>query len=171
MPIKVLVVDDSALIRALLKEIIQADPALELVGLAPDAYVARELIKQLNPDVLTLDVEMPRMDGLTFLEKLMRGHPMPVLMISSLTEPGSEATFRAMELGAVDFVAKPKLGIREGMQAYAEEICDKLKAASLARAGRRAGPPADHRHREADCHRRLDRRHRGDQGCAVGPAG
>lgn len=139
MPIKVLVVDDSALIRALLKEIIQADPALELVGLAPDAYVARELIKQLNPDVLTLDVEMPRMDGLTFLEKLMRGHPMPVLMISSLTELGSEATFRAMELGAVDFVAKPKLGIREGMQAYAEEICDKLKAASLARLRPRMG--------------------------------
>lgn len=139
MPIKVLVVDDSALIRALLKEIIQADPAFELVGLAPDAYVARELIKQLNPDVLTLDVEMPRMDGLTFLEKLMRGHPMPVLMISSLTELGSEATFRAMELGAVDFVAKPKLGIREGMQAYAEEICDKLKAASLARLRPRMG--------------------------------
>lgn len=133
MPIKVLVVDDSALIRALLKEIIQADPELELVGQAPDAYVARDLIKQLNPDVLTLDVEMPRMDGLTFLEKLMRGRPMPVVMISSLTEHGSEATFRAMELGAVDFVAKPKLGIREGMQAYAEEICDKIKAASLAR--------------------------------------
>ena len=133
MPIKVLVVDDSALIRALLKEIIQADPELELVGQAPDAYVARDLIKQLSPDVLTLDVEMPRMDGLTFLEKLMRGRPMPVVMISSLTEQGSEATFRAMELGAVDFVAKPKLGIREGMQAYAEEICYKIKAASLAR--------------------------------------
>ena len=133
MPIKVLVVDDSALIRALLKEIIQAGPELELVGQAPDAYVARDLIKQLNPDVLTLDVEMPRMDGLTFLEKLMRGRPMPVVMISSLTEQGSEATFRAMELGAVDFVAKPKLGIREGMQAYAEEICYKIKAASLAR--------------------------------------
>lgn len=133
MPIKVLVVDDSALIRALLKEIIQADPELELVGQAPDAYVARDLIKQLNPDVLTLDVEMPRMDGLTFLEKLMHGRPMPVVMISSLTEQGSEATFRAMELGAVDFVAKPKLGIREGMQAYAEEICYKIKAASQAR--------------------------------------
>lgn len=133
MAIKVLVVDDSALIRAILKEIIQADPELELVGVAPDAYVARDLIKKLNPDVLTLDVEMPRMDGLTFLEKLMRGHPMPVVMISSLTERGSEATFRALELGAVDFVAKPKLGIREGMQAYAEEICDKLKAAGMSR--------------------------------------
>ncbi len=141
MPIKVLVVDDSALIRALLKEIIQADPELELVGQAPDAYVARDLIKQLNPDVLTLDVEMPRMDGLTFLEKLMHGHPMPVVMISSLTEQGSEATFRAMELGAVDFVAKPKLGIREGMQAYAEEICYKIKAASLARLIPRSAKP------------------------------
>jgi two-component system chemotaxis response regulator CheB len=141
MPIKVLVVDDSALIRALLKEIIQADPELELVGQAPDAYVARDLIKQLNPDVLTLDVEMPRMDGLTFLEKLMRGRPMPVVMISSLTEQGSEATFRAMELGAVDFVAKPKLGIREGMQAYAEEICYKIKAASLARLIPRSAQP------------------------------
>ncbi|OHC30799.1 MAG: chemotaxis response regulator protein-glutamate methylesterase [Pseudomonadales bacterium RIFCSPLOWO2_12_59_9] len=137
MPIKVLVIDDSALIRALLKEIIHADPELALIGVAPDAYVARDLIKQLNPDVLTLDVEMPRMDGLTFLEKLMHGHPMPVVMISSLTERGSEATFRALELGAVDFVAKPKLGIREGMQAYAEEICYKLKAASMARVSAR----------------------------------
>lgn len=133
MPIKVLVVDDSALIRALLKEIIQADPELELVGQAPDAYVARDLIKQLNPDVLTLDVEMPRMSFSRKVRPSMRGRPMPVVMISSLTEQGSEATFRAMELGAVDFVAKPKLGIREGMQAYAEEICYKIKAASLAR--------------------------------------
>lgn len=133
MPIKVLIVDDSALIRALLKEIIQQDPELQLVGQAPDAYVARDLIKQLNPDVITLDIEMPRMDGLTFLEKLMNARPTPVVMISSLTESGSEATFRAMELGAVDFIAKPKLGIREGMEAYADDIRDKIKAASRAR--------------------------------------
>ena len=133
MPIKVLIVDDSALIRALLKEIIQQDPELQLVGQAPDAYVARDLIKQFNPDVITLDIEMPRMDGLTFLEKLMNARPTPVVMISSLTESGSEATFRAMELGAVDFVAKPKLGIREGMEAYADDIRDKIKAASRAR--------------------------------------
>lgn len=133
MPIKVLVVDDSALIRSLLKEIIEQDPELQLVGQAPDAYVARDLIKQLNPDVITLDIEMPRMDGLTFLEKLMTARPTPVVMISSLTESGSEATFRAMELGAVDFVAKPKLGIREGMEAYADDIRDKIKAASRAR--------------------------------------
>ena len=145
MPIKVLIVDDSALIRALLKEIIQQDPELQLVGQAPDAYVARDLIKQLNPDVITLDIEMPRMDGLTFLEKLMNARPTPVVMISSLTESGSEATFRAMELGAVDFVAKPKLGIREGMEAYADDIRDKIKAASRARLHkpRAAGKPLD----------------------------
>lgn len=137
MPIRVLVVDDSALIRSLMREIIQQDPELQLIGLAPDAYAARDLIKQHNPDVITLDVEMPRMDGLTFLEKLMAARPTPVVMISSLTESGSEATFRAMELGAVDFVAKPKLGIREGMEAYAQDIRDKIRAASLARPRRR----------------------------------
>lgn len=133
MPIKVLVVDDSALIRSLLKEIIEQDPGLKLVGLAPDAFAARDLVKQFSPDVITLDIEMPRMDGLTFLEKLMAARPTPVVMISSLTESGSEATFRAMELGAVDFVAKPKLGIREGMEAYAETIREKLHAASRSR--------------------------------------
>lgn len=138
MAIKVLVVDDSALIRALLKEIIAADPELLLVGQAPDAYVARDMIKQHNPDVITLDIEMPRMDGLTFLEKLMAGRPTPVVMISSLTEKGADATLRAMELGAIDFIAKPKLGIREGMAEYADEICQKLKDASRARLIRRA---------------------------------
>ena len=138
MPIKVLVVDDSALIRSLLKEIIGADPELQLVGAAPDAFVARDLVKQFNPDVITLDIEMPRMDGLSFLEKLMAARPTPVVMISSLTESGAEATFRAMELGAVDFIAKPKLGIREGMEAYAAGIRDKIKAASLARLRPRA---------------------------------
>jgi two-component system, chemotaxis family, protein-glutamate methylesterase/glutaminase len=132
MPIKVLVVDDSALIRSLLKEIIGADPELLLVGAAPDAFVARDLVKQFSPDVITLDIEMPRMDGLTFLEKLMAARPTPVVMISSLTESGAEATFRALELGAVDFIAKPKLGIREGMEAYALDIRDKIKAASRA---------------------------------------
>lgn len=138
MPISVLVVDDSALIRSLLKEIIQADPELRLVGCAPDAFVARDLIKQHAPDVISLDVEMPRMDGLTFLDKLMKARPTPVLMISSLTERGSEATLRALELGAVDFIAKPRLGIAEGMQAYAEEIRAKLKTVARARLRRRA---------------------------------
>ncbi|MGH8436978.1 MAG: protein-glutamate methylesterase/protein-glutamine glutaminase [Pseudomonas sp.] len=138
MPIKVLVVDDSALIRSLLSEIIRADPQLQLVGAASDAFVARDLIKKHAPDVITLDVEMPRMDGLTFLDKLMRGRPTPVVMISSLTEQGSESTLRALELGAIDFVCKPRLGISEGMQAYAAEIRAKLKVAAGARLSKRA---------------------------------
>ncbi|SFC54087.1 two-component system, chemotaxis family, response regulator CheB [Cupriavidus sp. OV038] len=131
--IKVLCVDDSALIRSLMTEIINSQPDMEVVGTAPDPLVARDLIKRLNPDVLTLDVEMPRMDGLDFLERLMRLRPMPVLMVSSLTERGSEITMRALELGAVDFVTKPKLGIRDGLMEYTDTIADKIRAASRAR--------------------------------------
>jgi len=131
--IKVLCVDDSALIRSLMTEIINSQPDMEVVGTAPDPLVARDLIKRLNPDVLTLDVEMPRMDGLDFLERLMRLRPMPVLMVSSLTERGSEITMRALELGAVDFVTKPKLGIRDGLLEYTQTIADKIRAASRAR--------------------------------------
>lgn len=133
MKIKVLIVDDSALIRSVMTEIISSQSDMEVVGVAPDPLVARELIKQTNPDVLTLDVEMPKMDGLDFLEKLMRLRPMPVLMISSLTERGSEITMRALELGAVDFVTKPKLSIQSGMREYAELISEKIRAASKAR--------------------------------------
>jgi two-component system chemotaxis response regulator CheB len=131
--IKVLIVDDSALIRSVMNEIIRRQADMEVVGVAPDPIVARELIKQTNPDVLTLDVEMPRMDGLDFLEKLMRLRPMPVLMVSSLTERGSEITLRALELGAVDFVTKPKLSIQSGMLEYAELITEKIRAAAKAR--------------------------------------
>src|SRR5579862_3490974 len=109
--IKVLIVDDSALVRQLLTHILSTDPDIEVVGTASDPFAAREKIKSLHPDVLTLDIEMPRMDGLTFLEKLMRGHPMPVIMISSLTEKGADTTLRALSLGAVDFVPKPKLDV------------------------------------------------------------
>ncbi|WP_327197054.1 protein-glutamate methylesterase/protein-glutamine glutaminase [Trinickia caryophylli] len=114
-------------------EIINDQPDMMVCATAPDPLVARELIKQHNPDVLTLDVEMPRMDGLDFLEKLMRLRPMPVVMVSSLTERGSEITLRALELGAVDFVTKPKVGIRDGMLEYSEKLADKIRAASRAR--------------------------------------
>ncbi|AOY95313.1 chemotaxis response regulator protein-glutamate methylesterase [Cupriavidus sp. USMAA2-4] len=139
--IKVLCVDDSALIRSLMTEIINSQSDMEVVGTAPDPLVAREMIKRLNPDVLTLDVEMPRMDGLDFLERLMRLRPMPVLMVSSLTERGSEITMRALELGAVDFVTKPKLGIRDGLIEYTDAIADKIRAVSRARV-RTAAPAA-----------------------------
>jgi two-component system chemotaxis response regulator CheB len=127
--IKVLIIDDSALIRSVLKEVINSYPDMEAVGAASQPLQAREMIKTLNPDVLTLDVEMPQMDGLTFLEKLMRLRPMPVLMISSLTERGSEAALRSLELGAVDFLPKPKMGIVDGIQGYADEIAAKIRVA------------------------------------------
>ena len=133
MKIKVLIVDDSALIRSVMSEIINSQWDMEVVGVAPDPIVARDLIKQTNPDVLTLDVEMPKMDGLDFLEKLMRLRPMPVVMVSSLTESGSEITLRALELGAVDFVTKPKLSIQSGMREYTELIAEKIRIASRAK--------------------------------------
>lgn len=139
--IKVLTVDDSALIREVLREIINAQPDMRVVGAAADPVAAREKIKALNPDVITLDVEMPRMDGLSFLERLMQLRPMPVVMISSLTERNATATLRALELGAVDFVAKPKLDIRQGIEAYAELIADKIRAAARASIRPRAAMP------------------------------
>ena len=131
--IRVLVIDDSALIRSVMKELINREADMECVGAAPDPLVAREMIKSLNPDVLTLDVEMPKMDGLDFLERLMRLRPMPVVMVSTLTERGSDITFRALTLGAVDFVSKPKMDITRGMEEYACEITDKIRAAAQAR--------------------------------------
>lgn len=147
MAIKVLVVDDSALVRSLLTEIINAQPDMTVVGTAGDPYVARERIKQLNPDVLTLDVEMPRMDGLTFLERLMRLRPMPVVMVSSLTERSSDITMRALELGAVDFVTKPRIDIASGLTENAQEIVDKIRIAAAATlkncVQRKAGLPVE----------------------------
>jgi two-component system, chemotaxis family, protein-glutamate methylesterase/glutaminase len=131
--IGVLCVDDSALIRQVITEIVNSQPDMHILGAAADPLIARELIKSLNPDVLTLDVEMPRMDGLEFLEKLMRLRPMPVVMVSSLTERGSEIALRALELGAVDFVTKPRLGMRDGLLQYTNEITDKIRAAACAR--------------------------------------
>ncbi len=132
--IKVLCVDDSALIRSVMTEIINSQPDMDVVGTAADPLVARDLIKQTNPDVLTLDVEMPRMDGLDFLEKLMRLRPMPVVMVSSLTERGSEITLRALELGAVDFVTKPQpRRARRAARTTPSCITDKIRAAAGAR--------------------------------------
>jgi two-component system chemotaxis response regulator CheB len=131
--IRVLTVDDSALMRQVLATLLAKDPDIEVVGAAPDPFIAREKIKALNPDVLTLDVEMPKMDGITFLEKLMRGHPMPVVMVSSLTEAGCQTTMRALELGAVDFITKPKLDLREGMEEVAQDLISKVKAAAMVR--------------------------------------
>lgn len=131
--IKVLVVDDSALMRALLTEIINGAPDLQVVGTAPDALAAREMIKTLDPDVMTLDVEMPRMDGLEFLSRVMRLRPMPVVMISSFTDRGSEVTLQALELGAVDYIPKPRAESVAIFQNSAEDIREKIRAAHGAR--------------------------------------
>lgn len=139
---KVLVVDDSALMRQLLSDILGSDPELEVVGTAPDPYTAWDRIKLAAPDVLTLDVEMPRMDGLTFLDKLMGNRPLPVVMVSSLTEKGCDTTFRALELGAVDFVTKPKLDMTTGTLGLTGELIAKVKAAARARVQRRTNRPA-----------------------------
>lgn len=128
--IRVLIVDDSALIRQLLTELLSKDPNLEVVGTASDPYVARDKIMKLNPDVLTLDVEMPRMDGLTFLEKLMASRPMPVVMVSSLTEKGCQTTLKALELGAVDFVTKPKLDLSNCVREIARDLVLKIRSAA-----------------------------------------
>ncbi len=140
--IRVLVVDDSALVRSLLSEIINREPDMRCVGAASDPLVAREMIRQLAPDVITLDVEMPRMDGIDFLGKLMRLRPMPVLMVSTLTERGAEVTLRALELGAVDFVAKPRIGVADGLRLLAEDICAKLRTAAQAQVRRLPSPAA-----------------------------
>ncbi|MDY0981149.1 MULTISPECIES: protein-glutamate methylesterase/protein-glutamine glutaminase [Stenotrophomonas] len=139
-PCRVLIVDDSAVVRQMLSEILASDPAIEVVGTAADPLLAREKIKRLAPDVITLDVEMPRMDGLAFLENLMRLHPLPVVMISSLTERGADTTLQALALGAVDFISKPKFDVARGLQGYAEEIIGKVKMAARSRVRTLARP-------------------------------
>lgn len=130
--IKVLIVDDSALVRSLLTDILRADPGIEVVGVASDAHIAREKIKALNPDVLTLDVEMPKMDGITFLKNLMRLRPMPVVMVSSLTERGADVTLDALALGAVDYLSKPKIDLAATLKDYGDELIEKIRVASKA---------------------------------------
>ena len=131
--IRVLVVDDSALVRKILSELLSSDPAIEVVGTAGDAYVARQRIKDLNPDVLTLDVEMPKMDGVTFLRNLMRLRPMPVVMVSSLTDRGADITLDALALGAVDYLTKPKIDLAATLSDYREELLAKVRTAATAR--------------------------------------
>jgi two-component system chemotaxis response regulator CheB len=143
MTIKVLIVDDSAVMRKLLTELINASPDMEVVGAAPDAHIARDMIKTLNPDVLTLDVQMPKMDGLEFLERLMRLRPTRVVMVSAFTAAGSDTTLRALELGAVDFIGKPRADNPEAIAEYAEELAEKIRGASLARLRRAPAIPAE----------------------------
>ena len=138
--IKVLVVDDSALIRGLLSEIIRSEPDFLLVGAAADAYAAKDMVINFQPDVITLDVEMPKVDGLTFLDKLLKARPTPVIMISSLTEQGAEVTLRALELGAVDYLAKPKIDIAKGIESYRKEIVSKIKTAAKAKIVKKVTP-------------------------------
>lgn len=130
MSIKVLVIDDSPLIRGLLTEILSNTKDIEVVGSAEDPYDAREKIKALNPDVLTLDIEMPKMNGITFLKNLMRLRPMPVIMVSTLTEAGAPATLEALELGALDYIAKPKVNVMAEFNLYAEDLIEKVRAAA-----------------------------------------
>ena len=133
--IRVLIIDDSALIRKILTEVLNSSPDIEVVGAAADPLIARDMIKQLNPDVLTLDIEMPHMDGITFLSNLMRLRPTPVVMISTLTEHGAEATLNALALGAVDFIAKPKVDVVNTLNEYADEIISKVIVAAQAKVG------------------------------------
>jgi two-component system chemotaxis response regulator CheB len=142
MPIKVLFVDDSALIRELLTEALRGEPDFEVVGTAADPLIAREKIKALNPDVITLDIEMPRMDGLSFLERLMALRPMPVVVVSSLTQKGTQTALQALELGAVEVVGKPVQDIRAGMAALRGELMAKLRAAAQCRPRGRQAPVA-----------------------------
>src|ERR1700738_910267 len=128
--IRVLIVDDSSLIRQLLSMLLSSDPEIEVVGAAPDPYVARDMIKSLSPDVVTLDVEMPRMDGLSFLRKIMELHPLPVVMVSTLTQANADVTIQALEIGAVDFVAKPTSQLDKGMEVLASQLQTKIKDAA-----------------------------------------
>ena len=139
MVVRVLVVDDSALMRQLLTELLSSDARIEVVGVASDPYVAREQIKALNPDVITLDIEMPRMDGLTFLEKLMALRPMPVVVVSTLTQKGTDAAVRALELGAIGCVGKPRIDLRAGMSGLRDELVTTVLTAAASRPAARVG--------------------------------
>ncbi len=137
--IKVLIVDDSAVVRQAMTEVLSSDPGIEVIGAARDPFAAAERMKEVAPDVITLDVEMPRMDGITFLQKIMSQHPIPVVMCSSLTQEGSETTFKALEYGAVDIILKPRLGVKQFLEESKILICDAVKAAATANVKRILG--------------------------------
>ncbi len=128
--IKVLIIDDSAVVRQTMRDILSSDPTIEVVGVAPEPFLAAEKMREVVPDVITLDIEMPRMDGITFLKKLMSQHPIPVVICSSLTEANSETTLKALEYGAVDIIQKPKLGVKQFLEESKIIICDSVKAAA-----------------------------------------
>src|SRR5215475_11938736 len=136
-PVRVLIVDDSAVIRQLLTTLLSEDPEIEVVGTAADPLIARERIKALNPDVVTLDIEMPHMDGVTFLRKIMTLRPMPVIMVSTLTKAGADVTLEALEIGAVDFIAKPTANVANSLADLGKELAAKIKGAAHARLGAR----------------------------------
>ncbi len=144
--IRLLIIDDSALIRTMLTKIFESSDTIEVVGTAADPIIARDKIKKLKPDVLTLDIEMPRMDGLTFLRNLMRLRPMPVIMISTLTEKGAAVTLDALAIGAVDFVAKPKVDVANTLQTYADDLIEKVKAAAKANIRSETSPVSNSSH-------------------------
>lgn len=146
--VRVLIVDDSALIRRMLTDILSSDPGIEVVGTAMDPHIARQKIKDLDPDVITLDVEMPKMDGISFLQKLMRLRPMPVVMISSLTQKGAEITLDALSLGAIDFIGKPKLDVASTLTDYTDEIIEKVKNAATVKV--RARPSRDEENKQSE---------------------
>lgn len=131
-PVDVLIVDDSALVRKTMQEILESDPGIRVIGAAPDPYAAAEKMRRAAPDVLTLDIEMPRMDGVTFLRKIMSQHPLPVVICSTLTEQGTQTYLDALEAGAVDIIQKPKVGTRQFLEESRIRICDAVKAAARA---------------------------------------
>jgi two-component system chemotaxis response regulator CheB len=139
--IKVLIVDDSAVVRQAMTEILSSDPSIEVIGAARDPYLAAERMKEVAPDVITLDVEMPRMDGITFLQKIMSQHPIPVVMCSSLTDGGSETALKALEYGAVEIIQKPKMGVKQFLEESKILICDVVKAAARARTKKAVAKP------------------------------
>ena len=131
--IRVLIVDDSAVVRQTLNDVLSSDPEIEVIGTASDPFVAAERMREQVPDVITLDIEMPRMDGLTFLQKIMAQHPIPVVICSSLAEEGAQSTLRALEYGAVDIITKPHVGSKQFLEDSRISLCQAVKAAAGAR--------------------------------------